>query len=116
MLNSLNSNENWSWDDINLFKFISSFLKIKWKKLMEFKKVINKKRFFYKSEEAKNNQEILELENQKYLDIREQDKYYNSLHANYGYAITCHKSQWSEWNNIFIDIDSYSQAKTNENF
>jgi hypothetical protein len=115
-LNTLNSNENWSWEDINIWKFISSFVESKIIKEWWNIKTINKKRFFYKTNEAKEDLNILESENQEYLKIKKQDKYYNSLHANYWYAITCHKSQWSEWNNIFLDLDSYSQWKTNENF
>jgi len=115
-LNTLNSGENWSWEDINIWKFISSLFDSKMKENWWKIKTVNKKRFFYKSNEAKENQEILEKENQEYINIKKQNKYYNSLHANYGYAITCHKAQWSEWNNVFLDLDSYSQWKTNENF
>ncbi len=115
-LNTLNSNDNWSWEDINIWKFISSFVDIKMKEKWWNVKTINKKKFFYKNEEAKEDLNILENENQEYEKIKKQDEYYNSLHANYWYAITCHKSQWSEWNNIFLDLDSYSQWKTNENF
>lgn len=115
-LNTLNSKENGSWEDINIWKFLSSFFEDRMKKDKWKIKNINKKRFFYKNDEAKENQEILEQENQEYLNIKIRDKYYNSLHANYWYAITCHKAQWSEWNNVFLDLDSYSQWKTNENF
>lgn len=30
------------------------------------------------------------------------DKYLNSLRANFGYAITCHKSQGGEWEKVFL--------------
>ena len=115
-LNSLYSGENGSWEDVNIWKFISNLFHHKMKKEWWKDRQINKKRYFYKSSEAKENQEYLEQENQEYLNIKNQDKYYNSLHANYWYAITCHKAQWSEWNNVFLDLDSYSQWKTNEGF
>lgn len=35
------------------------------------------------------------------------DKYLNALQFKYGYAITCHKAQGSEWNNVYItDINT----------
>ncbi len=32
------------------------------------------------------------------------DRYFNVLQAKYGYAITCHKSQGGEWENVFVDF------------
>ena len=32
------------------------------------------------------------------------DPYLNALRCVYGYAITCHKSQGGEWDNVYIDI------------
>lgn len=31
------------------------------------------------------------------------DPYFNALKVKYGYAITCHKSQGGEWNQVFVD-------------
>lgn len=31
------------------------------------------------------------------------DQYFNALKVKFGYAITCHKSQGSEWNTVFVD-------------
>lgn len=33
-----------------------------------------------------------------------EDPYLNALRCHYGYAITCHKAQGGEWNNVFIDF------------
>lgn len=33
------------------------------------------------------------------------DPYINALRVRYGYAITCHKSQGGEWDNVFIDFE-----------
>jgi len=33
------------------------------------------------------------------------DPYFNALVVKYGYAITCHKSQGGEWDNVIIDFD-----------
>ena len=35
--------------------------------------------------------------------LRQQDEYLNALQANFGYAITCHKAQGSEWSDVYID-------------
>ncbi len=34
-----------------------------------------------------------------------EDKYLNSLRASFGYAVTCHKSQGGEWDNVFLFLD-----------
>ena len=44
------------------------------------------------------------------------DTYYNALHCKYGYAITCHKSQGGEWNNVFVDMDAYMGRMTESYF
>lgn len=31
------------------------------------------------------------------------DNYFNALRVKFSYAITCHKAQGSEWNNVFVD-------------
>lgn len=33
-----------------------------------------------------------------------EDPYLNALRANYGYAVTCHKSQGGEWKNVYLSI------------
>ena len=33
------------------------------------------------------------------------DPYFNALVVKYGYAITCHKAQGGEWDNVIIDFD-----------
>lgn len=32
------------------------------------------------------------------------DPYFNALRAKYGYSITCHKAQGSEWDTVFVDF------------
>lgn len=32
------------------------------------------------------------------------DPYLNALRANYGYAVTCHKAQGGEWDDIYVDF------------
>lgn len=43
------------------------------------------------------------------------DEYYNALMCKYGYAITCHKAQGGEWDNVFVDMNRVG-GKTNENY
>ena len=38
----------------------------------------------------------------KFKEYKTRDSYYNSLHVNLGYAITCHKSQGSSWENVIV--------------
>lgn len=35
-----------------------------------------------------------------------EDEYLNSLRATYGYAVTCHKAQGGEWNDVFLFLES----------
>jgi len=46
------------------------------------------------------------------LEFKEElqrDPYFNALKLKFGYAITCHKAQGSEWNNVFV------KCKTHQN-
>jgi hypothetical protein len=38
------------------------------------------------------------------------DPYFNALRLKFGYAITCHKAQGSEWNNVFVKCKSKSHS------
>lgn len=40
------------------------------------------------------------------------DPYMNALHVKFGYAMTCHKSQGGEWNEVFIDFDFYHSIQS----
>ena len=42
---------------------------------------------------------------QKVTELLLTDIYVNALEVKYGYAITCHKSQGSEWDTVFLDCD-----------
>ncbi|QTA38625.1 AAA family ATPase [Thermosipho ferrireducens] len=50
------------------------------------------------------------------LEVLRNDPYYNSLHVKYGYAITTHKAQGGEWENVFIDPEYYSSTFSKEYF
>lgn len=44
------------------------------------------------------------------------DPYFNALRLKFGYAITCHKAQGSEWNNVFVKCKSHQSQLTAEYF
>ena len=38
------------------------------------------------------------------------DPYYNAVQVHFGYAMTCHKAQGSEWEQVFVDCNGAQQA------
>lgn len=44
------------------------------------------------------------------------DPYFNALPLKFGYAITCHKAQGSEWNSVFIQCQSHQNQLTRDYF
>jgi ATP-dependent exoDNAse (exonuclease V) alpha subunit len=51
----------------------------------------------------------------KFLDLFNSDPYLNALKLRYAYAVTCHKAQGGEWNNVFLNIESYLHKMDKEN-
>lgn len=61
------------------------------------------------AEEAKRLYQAVE---EDYMDIpraadrrkaMKENPYYNALQVKYGYALTCHKTQGGQWNNVFVE-------------
>ena len=50
----------------------------------------------------------------EYKVAKHKDAYFNFLHIKFGYAITCHKAQGSEWPYVFVD--TFHWKKTTENY
>lgn len=48
----------------------------------------------------------LSSKSEEYREAMLQDDYYNCLKATYGYAVTCHKAQGGEWNNVYLFLDN----------
>ena len=46
---------------------------------------------------------------ESYEEAKRYDPYLNCLHLKFGYAITCHKSQGSEWQHVFVDAYNYGK-------
>lgn len=42
-----------------------------------------------------------------------EDEYLNCLKTSYGYAVTCHKAQGGEWNNVYLFLDNNKNAMYN---
>jgi tRNA A37 threonylcarbamoyladenosine biosynthesis protein TsaE len=43
-----------------------------------------------------------------------EDCYFNSLKIKFGYAITCHKAQGSEWKNIYLDAKTFVNSASKD--
>ena len=59
------------------------------------------------------------LSNSKRVELREallNDPYFNAFKLKFGYAITCHKAQGSEWNQVFLKCSSHHKTLTKEYF
>ncbi len=44
------------------------------------------------------------------------DHYFNALPIKFGYAITCHKAQGSEWNNVIVKCDTHQNKLSKDYF
>jgi len=63
---------------------------------------------------AKN--EGLKSGSEEFKQAIKSDKYFNCLKIKFGYAITCHKSQGSEWNNVFVNCKTHEQVLSKSYF
>lgn len=50
-----------------------------------------------------------------YVNLLSKDPYYNAVICKYGYAMTCHKAQGGEWDNVFVDMCRYG-CTANEDY
>lgn len=46
----------------------------------------------------------IKQDNQRFKDALYEDGFLNALRCVFGYAITCHKAQGGEWDDVFVDI------------
>ena len=51
-----------------------------------------------------------------YNNLLHGDKYYNSVICKYGYAMTCHKAQGGEWDNVFVDMCRFGGTANEDYF
>ena len=52
---------------------------------------------------------------ERYKKVKE-DIYFNALQVKYGYAVTAHKAQGGEWQNVFLDIGFINESHMGDNF
>lgn len=45
-----------------------------------------------------------------------EDEFFNALQIKFAYAITCHKSQGGQWENVFIDLGYFTQEMLNKSY
>lgn len=64
---------------------------------------------FIERERAKG---IEDRESDRFKDDLRKDEYLNALRAVYGYAITCHKSQGGEWDEVYVDMGWKRQMRS----
>jgi exodeoxyribonuclease-5 len=57
----------------------------------------------------------VKLKSERHKMIRD-DPYFNALQVKYAYAITCHKAQGGQWNNVFLDIGYITGEMLGEDF
>lgn len=52
----------------------------------------------------------------RYINLLNKDPYYNAVICKYGYAMTCHKAQGGEWENVFVDMCRYGGTSNEDYF
>ena len=52
----------------------------------------------------------------EFIDALRSDLYFNALQLKFGYAITCHKAQGSEWNHVFVKCKTHQNQLCTEYF
>ena len=45
-----------------------------------------------------------------------EDQFFNALQIKFAYAITCHKSQGGQWENVFVDHGYFTEDMLNESY
>ncbi len=53
---------------------------------------------------------------QEFKMALQSDPYFNAFKVKFGYAITCHKAQGSEWKNVFLECNSHLKVLTKDYF
>lgn len=65
--------------------------------------------FLIRNPEVKNNKELKK-------NLLQTDPYFNALQVKYGYAVTCHKAQGGEWNNVLVDFSGVKGLQNKQFF
>ena len=67
-------------------------------------------------ESEEERKRILFNNSHERLKLMMSDPYFNAVQAKYGYAITCHKAQGSEWKRVFLDCQHYNNILSVDGF
>ena len=67
-------------------------------------------------ESEEERKRILFNNSHERLKLMMSDPYFNAVQAKYGYAITCHKAQGSEWKRVFLDCQHYNNILSIDGF
>lgn len=58
----------------------------------------------------------LKANTKEWKDTLKKDPYFNALKIKFGYAITCHKAQGSEWKNVFLNCKTHKSELCQDHF
>jgi tRNA A37 threonylcarbamoyladenosine biosynthesis protein TsaE len=58
----------------------------------------------------------LKANTKEWKDALKKDPYFNALKIKFGYAITCHKAQGSEWKNVFLNCKTHQSVLSQSYF
>jgi hypothetical protein len=58
----------------------------------------------------------LKANTKEWKDALKKDPYFNALKIKFGYAITCHKAQGSEWKNVFLNCKPHQSVLSQSYF
>lgn len=58
----------------------------------------------------------LKARTKEFSDTLKTDPYFNAFRLKFGYAITCHKAQGSEWRNVFVKCKTYQNQLSSDYF
>jgi ATP-dependent exoDNAse (exonuclease V) alpha subunit len=59
----------------------------------------------------------LDYKGEKELNKKiKEDKYFNALQIKFAYAITCHKSQGGQWENVFVDLGYFTEDMLDKSY
>ena len=45
-----------------------------------------------------------------------EDQFFNALQIKFAYAITCHKSQGGQWENVFVDLGYFTEEMLDKSY
>ena len=59
----------------------------------------------------------LDYKGQKEINKKiKEDEFFNALQIKFAYAITCHKSQGGQWENVFVDLGYFTENMLNKSY